>query len=148
MGEIASGRGYSLEVGKNCEKLTKYTSNIVLKLIVLEKKDTHLWKISYNNSKFGKACVAGTETASGEIHAENKYFNFQWNIFIDERTGEFFVIGNHTKKSEDNKKSVALFESMTVDSSVLQANKSKFSSIAQKITKNSKLAEQIKKLKK
>jgi hypothetical protein len=37
---------------------------------------------------------------------------------------------------------------MAIDSLVLQANKSKFSSIAQKITKNSKLAEQIKKLRK
>jgi len=105
-------------------------------------------KIAYNNSKFGKACVAGTQTESGEIHAENKYFNFQWNIFIDEETGNFFIVGNHTKESEDNKKSVALFEVMAIDSLVLQANKSKFSSIAQKITKNSKLAEQIKKLRK
>jgi hypothetical protein len=140
---IASGRGHYLEVGKNCEKLTKYTCNIVLKFIKEDGEDTNLLKIAYNNSKFGKACLAGTQTESGEIHAENKYFNFQWNIFnID---GDSVIYGNHTKDSEDNN-SVALFEVMRVDPKVLKANKSKFSEISKKIDKKSKLAAQIKKL--
>jgi hypothetical protein len=139
---IASGSGYSLEVGKNCEKLSQYTSDIEITF-----KDLFIYKIAYNNSKFGKACLAGTQTFSGEIHAENKYFNFQWNIFEDEETGDFFIVGNHTKDSEDNN-SVALFEIMQVDPEVLKANKSKFSEISKKIDKKSKLAAQIKKLKK
>jgi hypothetical protein len=140
---IASGGGNSLEVGKNCEKLTQYTSDIVLTLLDSPLLDSQIYKIAYNNSKFGKACLAGTQTPSGEVHAENKYFNFQWNLIdID---GELFIFGNHTKDSEDNN-SVALFEVMQVDPEVLKANKSKFSAISKKIDKKSKLAAQIKKL--
>ena len=116
---IASGSGYSLEVGKNCEKLTQYTSNIVFKNILLENKGTFVWKIVYNNSKFGKACLAGTQQGiefNTVIYAENKNFDFRWEIYEDEETGNFFICGNHTKQFEDNKKSVALFEIMAIDS--------------------------------
>ena len=138
---VASGSGVYLEVGKNCEKLNQYTSNIVITF-----KDLFIYKIAYNNSKFGKACVAGTETLSGGIYAENKNFNFRWEVVEDEETGEFFIIGNHTKETDKN--SVALFEIMQVDPEVLKANKSKFSAISRKIDKNSKLAAQIKKFRK
>ena len=63
-----------LEVGKNCDKLTEYTSDIVITV-----KTISMFKIAYNNSKFGKACVAGTQTlGSGSIYAENKNFNFAY----------------------------------------------------------------------
>ena len=138
---IASGQGYSYQVGKNCEKFTEFTSDVVLTF-----QSLFIYKIAYNNSKFGKACLAGTETLSGGIYAENKNFNFRWEVVEDEETGEFFIIGNHTKETDKN--SVALFEIMQVDPEVLKANKSKFSAISRKIDKNSKLAAQIKKFRK
>jgi hypothetical protein len=138
---IASGDGYSYEVGKNCEKLTEFTSDIVITF-----KAISIFKIAYNNSKFGKACVAGTQPLGGSIYAENKNFDFRWELLEDEETGDIFVIGNHTKKTDKN--SVALFEIMKVDQSVVQANKSKFTTISRKIEKNSELAAQIKKFRK
>ena len=136
---VASGGGYSYEVGKNCEKLTEFTSDVVLTF-----KNLFIYKIAYNNSKFGKACVAGTQP--GSIYAENKNFNFRWELVENEETGEVFVVGNHTKITDKN--SVALFEIMLVDQSIVQANKSEFSKISRKIEKNSELAAQVKKLRK
>jgi hypothetical protein len=69
---VASGQGYSLEVGKNCEKITNFTSDVVLTF-----KNLFIYKIAYNNSKYGKACLAGTQDYNGIILAQNKDFNFQ-----------------------------------------------------------------------
>lgn len=133
---IASGQGYLLEVGKNCEKITQFTSDVVITF-----KAFYIYKIAYNNSKFGKACLAGTQTYSGTFLAQNKDFNFQWEILQNEETNEFFIFGNHTKKSDKN--SVAVFEIMQVEPAVLAANKEKFSAIARKFNKNSELAKHI-----
>jgi len=136
---IASGKGESLEVGKNCEKISTFTSNIVL-----TPKTFFTSKIAYNNSKFGKACLAGTRDINGIILAQNKNFNFQWEIIEDEFSGDFFIIGNHTKKCEKN--SLAIFEVMEVEPTVLAANKEKISAVARKFKSNSELGAQIKKL--
>jgi len=69
---VASGGGNSLEVGKNCEKLSEFTSDIVLTF-----KNLYIYKIAYNNSKYGKACLAGTQDNREVILAQNKNFNFQ-----------------------------------------------------------------------
>jgi len=90
---VASGSGYSFEVGKNCEKISTFTSNVVLSF-----KALFIYKIAYNNSKYGKACLAGTEDFNGIILAQNKNFNFQWEIIQNEDTEDSFIIGNHTKK--------------------------------------------------
>ena len=136
---IASGEGYSFEVGKNCEKLSNFTSDVVLTF-----KNLFIYKIAYNNSKYGKACLAATQTINGIILAQNKNFNFQWEILQNEDTGESFIIGNHTKKSEKN--SLAIFEVMEIEPTVLAANKEKFSAVARKFKNNSELDIQIKKL--
>lgn len=136
---VASGGGNSLEVGKNCEKLTEFTSDVVLTF-----KNLFLYKIAYNNSKYGKACLAGTQDNSGVILAQNKYFNFQWQILQNEETNEFFIFGNHTKKCEKN--SLAIVEIMQVEPAVIQANRAKFTAAARKFKSNSELATQIKKL--
>ena len=136
---VASGGGNSLEVGKNCEKLTEFTSDVVLTF-----KNLFLYKIAYNNSKYGKACLAGTQDNSGVILAQNKYFNFQWQILQNEDTSDFFIFGNHTKKCEKN--SLAIVEIMQVEPAVLQANLAKFTAVARKFKNNSELATQIKKL--
>ena len=136
----ASGRGYSFEVGKNCEKYSTFTSNIVLTF-----KNFFIYKISYNNSKFGKACLAGTQAfPNGIILAQNKNFNFQWEIIQNEDTEYFFIFGNHTKKCDKN--SLAIFEAMEFDPIVLAANKEKISAVARKFKTNSELDIQIKKL--
>jgi hypothetical protein len=136
---VASGGGNSLEVGKNCEKLTEFTSDVVLTF-----KNLFIYKIAYNNSKYGKACLAGTQDNSGVILAQNKYFNFQWQILQNEDTSDFFIFGNHTKKCEKN--SLAIVEIMQVEPAVLQANLAKFTAVARKFKNNSELATQIKKL--
>jgi hypothetical protein len=136
---VASGGGNSLEVGKNCEKLTEFTSDVVLTF-----KNLFIYKIAYNNSKYGKACLAGTQDNSGVILAQNKYFNFQWQILQNEDTSDFFIFGNHTKKCETN--SLAIVEIMQVEPAVLQANLAKFTAVARKFKNNSELATQIKKL--
>lgn len=133
---VASGQGYLLEVGKNCEKFTQFTSDVVLTF-----KNFYIYKIAYNNSKYGKACLAGTQTHSGVILAQNKDFNFQWEILQNEDTNEFYIFGNHTKITDKN--SVAVFEVMQVESAVLAANKEKFSAVARKFNKNSELAKHI-----
>jgi hypothetical protein len=133
---IASGSGYSLEVGKNCEKLTEFTSDIIITF-----KNFYIYKIAYNNSKFGKACLAGTQTFNGIFLAQNKDFNFQWEILQNEDTGEFFVFGNHTKKCDKN--SIALVESMNIEPTFAQANKEKLTAIARKFKNNSELAKHI-----
>jgi hypothetical protein len=138
---VASGQGYSLEVGKNCEKFTQFTSDVVLTF-----KNFFIYKIAYNNSKYGKACLAGTQDDSGVILAQNKDFNFQWQILQNEETSEFFIFGNHTKKCEKN--SLAIFEIMQIEPAVLAANKEKLSTVSRKFKNNSELAAQIKKLKK
>ena len=137
---VASGQGYSLEVGKNCEKFTQFTSDVVLTF-----KNFFIYKIAYNNSKYGKACLAGTQDDSGVILAQNKDFNFQWQILQNEETSEFFIFGNHTKKCEKN--SLAIFEIMQIEPAVLAANKEKLSTVSRKFKNNSELAAQIKKLK-
>ncbi len=138
---IASGQGYSYQVGKNCEKFTEFTSDVVLTF-----KSFFIYKIAYNNSKYGKACLAGTQTYSGVILAQNKNFNFQWEILQDEDTGEFFIFGNHTKKCDKN--SLAIVEVMLIEPAVLAANKEKLTAVARKFKSNSELGVQIKKLKK
>ena len=138
---VASGSGNSLEVGKNCEKITEFTSDVVLTF-----KSLFIYKIAYNNSKYGKACLAGTETYNGIILAQNKHFNFQWEVLENEDTGEFFLVGNHTKKCEKN--SLAIIEVMLVEPVVLAANKKKFSAVAHKFKNDSNLATYIKKLRK
>ena len=138
---VASGQGYSLEVGKNCEKFTQFTSDVVLTF-----KNFYIYKIAYNNSKYGKACLAGTQDYNGVILAQNKDFNFQWEILQNEDTNDFFIFGNHTKKSEKN--SLAIVEIMQIEPAVLQASKAKFTAVARKFKNNSELAAQIKKLKK
>ena len=138
---VASGQGYSFEVGKNCEKFTEFTSDIVLTF-----KSFFIYKITYNNSKYGKACLAGTQTYNGIILAQNKYYNFQWEIIQNEDTGEAFIFGNHTKKCEKN--SLSIFEIMQIEPSFASQNKEKITSISRKFKNNSELAAQIKKLKK
>jgi hypothetical protein len=136
---VASGGGNSLEVGKNCEKLSEFTSDIVLTF-----KDFYIYKIVYNNSKYGKSCLAGTADNREVILAQNKYFNFQWEVLQNEDTGEFYILGNHTKKCEKN--SLAIVEIMQIEPDVLKANHSKFSAIARKFKNNSDLAVKIKKI--
>jgi len=147
---VASGVGYSYEVGKNCEKFTEFTSDVVLTI-----KSFYIYKIAYNNSKYGKACLAGTQEFNGVILAQNKYFkgvilaqnkyfNFQWEILQNVDTGELFILGNHTKKCEKN--SLAIFELMQIEPEVLAANHAKFTAVARKFNNNSELAAQIKKL--
>ena len=136
---VASGQGYSLEVGKNCEKFTNFTSDVVLTF-----KNLFIYKIAYNNSKYGKACLAATQTNNGVILAQNKNFNFQWEIIQNEDTGASFILGNHTKKCEKN--SLAIFEAMEIEPTVLQANRAKISAVARKFKNDSELAAQIKKL--
>ena len=136
---IASGSGYSYQVGKNCEKFTEFTSDVVLTI-----KNLFIYKIAYNNSKYGKACLAGTENRV--ILAQNKDFNFQWEILQNEDTDEVFIFGNHTKKSEKN--SLAIVEVMQIETVVLQASKAKFTAVARKFKNNSDVAALIKKLKK
>ena len=138
---VASGGGNSLEVGKNCEKITEFTSDVVLTF-----KNLFLYKIAYNNSKYGKACLAGTQDYYGVITAQNKNFNFQWEVLQNEDTGDFFIFGNHTKKCETN--SLAIVEIMQVEPVVLQANRAKFTAVARKFKNDSNLASYIKKLKK
>jgi len=138
---VASGGGNSLEVGKNCEKLSEFTSDIVLTF-----KNIYIYKIAYNNSKYGKACLAGTQDYNGVILAQNKDFNFQWEILQNEDTSEFFIFGNHTKKCEKN--SLAIFEIMQIEPVVLAENKEKLSAVARKFKSSSELGVQIKKLKK
>ena len=138
---IASGGGYSYEVGKNCEKFTDFTSDVVLTF-----KDFFIYKIAYNNSKYGKACLAGTQDYNGVILAQNKDFNFQWEILQNEDTDEFFIFGNHTKKCEKN--SLAIVEIMLIEPAVLQASKAKFTAVARKFKNNSDIAALIKKLRK
>jgi hypothetical protein len=138
---VASGGGYSYEVGKNCEKITVFTSDVVITF-----KSFFIYKIVYNNSKYGKACLAGTLDNSEVILAQNKDFNFQWEILQNEDTNEFFIFGNHTKKSEKN--SLAIVEVMNVEPAVLAANHAKFTAVARKFKNNSDVAALIKKLKK
>jgi hypothetical protein len=136
---VASGQGYSLEVGKNCEKFYEFKSDIVLTF-----KNLYITKIKYNNSKYGNACLAATQTIKGIILAQNKNFNYQWEITQNEDTGASFIIGNHTRRCEKN--SLAIFEVMEIDPTVLQANHSKISAVARKFKNDSELASQIKSL--
>ena len=146
---IANGQGESLEVGKNCEKISTFKSNIIL-----TPKTFFTSKITYNNSKYGKACLAATETFSigagtetfsgGVILAQNKNFNFKWEIIRNEDNEQIFILGNHTKKCEKN--SLAIFEAMEIDPIVFAANKEKISAVARKFKTNSELDIQIKKL--
>ena len=137
---IASGRGESLEVGKNCEKKSTFKSDLVL-----TPKTFFTSKITYNNSKYGKACLAGTITfSSGVILAQNKNFNFKWEIIRNEDNDIIIIFGNHTKKCEKN--SLAIFEAMQIDPIVFAANKEKILAVARKFKTNSELDIQIKKL--
>ena len=136
---VASGVGYSYEVGKNCEKFTEFTSDVILTF-----KSFYIYKIAYNNSKYGKACLAGTQDYNGIILAQNKNFNFQWEVLQNEDTDEFFIFGNHTKKCEKN--SLAIVEAMRIEPEVLAANHAKIIAVARKFKNNSELAAQIKKL--
>jgi hypothetical protein len=136
---LASGSGTSFEVGKNCEKLSYFTSNIELIFM-----DLFIYKIKYNNSKYGKACLAGTQDNSGVILSQNKYFNFQWQFVQNEDTGDSYFFGNHTKKCEKN--SLSTVEILRIDPIVLQANHEQFKKIASKFKNDSDLDKLIKKL--
>jgi len=46
----------------------------------------------------------------------------------NEDTGEFYILGNHTKKCEKN--SLAIVEIMQIEPDVLQANRAKFTAIS------------------
>lgn len=123
---IASGGGDSLKVGKNCEKLTNFTSDIVI-----EFSGIILYKVVYNNSLFGKACLAATEVpdASGSIVAQNKDYNYEWNFFQeDEET--FLIVGNITKKCDKN--SVAAWEILEVTPTLEQSQKDKLKAVSKK----------------
>ena len=137
---IASGSGQVLEVGKNCQKLTPYTSDIIITFVSF-----YTYKISYNNSKYGKFCLAGTQDRQDNILAQNKCFNFQWAIY-DDGSGNFVVMGNHTKKCEKN--SIAFVEFMEIKPTIAQANKEILSKIAKKLDKDSELAKHINTLRK
>jgi hypothetical protein len=136
---VASGSGYSLTVGKNCEKYDEFTSNVILTF-----KNLFISRIEYNNSKYGKTYLAGTQDNSGFILAQNKYFNFQWKNIENEDTGESFILGNHTKKC--NKNSLAIYEVMKINPVVLQANKEKIKVITYKFKNDSELDKLVKKL--
>lgn len=139
---VASGGGYSYQVGKNCEKFTVFTSDVKITF-----KNFFIYKIAYNNSKYGKACLAGTLDSNEKIMlAQNKDFNFQWEILQNEDTGEFFIFGNHTKKCEKN--SLAIVEIMQIEPAVLAANHAKFTAVARKFKSTSELGVQINKLRK
>lgn len=58
----------------------------------------YIYKIKYNNSKYGKACLAGTIDNSGVLLAQNKCFNFQWQVVENQDTDDSYILGNHTKK--------------------------------------------------
>ena len=103
-----------------------------------------IYKIKYNNSKYGKACLAGTQDDSGVILAQNKYFNFQWQFVLNEDTGDSYFFGNHTKKCEKN--SLSTVEILRIDPIVLQANHEQFKKIARKFKNDSDLDKLIKKL--
>ena len=138
---LASGSGISYEVGKNCEKKNVFISNIELTF-----KDLFTYRIKYNNSKYGKACLAGTQANNGVILAQNKYFNFQWQFVQNEDTGDSFYLGNHTKKCDKN--SLAFVEILRIDPVVLQTNKEKFQNVSIKFKNNSDLDKLIRKLQK
>ena len=87
-----------------------------------------------------------TQDYNGIILAQNKDFNFQWEILQNEDTSEFFIFGNHTKKCEKN--SLAIFEIMQIEPVVLAENKEKLSAVARKFKSSSELGVQIKKLRK
>lgn len=110
MGNItASGAGDSLEVGKNCQKQSSFTSNLVLSIL-----NPRLYKLKYNNSKFGNSCLAGTivqiNNTTFNILAQNKDFNFQWQFIKNEDTDNYDISGNHTRKNGAN--SLAISEIM------------------------------------
>jgi len=107
MGNItASGTGVSLEVGKNCQKESSFNSTLVISVT-----DPRIYKLKYSNSKFGKACLAGTivqvNNTTFNILAQNKDFNFQWQFIKNEDTDDYNISGNHTKKCEKNSLSIS-----------------------------------------
>ena len=54
---IASGRGYLLEVGKNCEKVTQFTSDVIITF-----KGISIYKIAYNVQfvHYSTCCISMT----------------------------------------------------------------------------------------
>lgn len=112
---IASGNGSSYQVGKNCEELKNFTCDIKLTI-----KDFLIYQIDYNNSIYGNAFVAGTQNSNNIIFAQNKNFNFQWQITQNVDTGQFFILGNHTKKCQRN--SLALIEVMQITPQILESS--------------------------
>lgn len=138
---LASGSGISYEVGKNCEKKNVFISNIELTF-----KDLFTYRIKYNNSKYGKACLAGTQSNNGVILAQNKYFNFQWQFVQNEDTGDSFYLGNHTKKCDKN--SLSIVEILRITPTVTKADSEKFKNVVYKFKNNSELDKLIKKFQK
>jgi hypothetical protein len=114
---VASGNGISYQVGINCDEIKNFNCNIKLTF-----KDFLIYKITYNNTVYGKACLAGTENVNNVILAQNKNFNFQWQIVQNQDTGDFFIYGNHTKKCQKN--SLAIVEIMQITPQVLAKNNS------------------------
>ncbi len=95
----------------------------------------------------GKAYLAGTIDNSGVLLAQNKCFNFQWQVVQNQDTGDSFVLGNHTKKCDKN--SIAIVEILKIDPVVLQANQEKLQKkVSIKFKNGSELDKFIKQLKK
>ena len=120
MGDIiASGSGNYLIVGNNCQKIDFFSSDIT----VSEVSTFTLYKIIYNNSKFGKIYLAATRTKDNTFIAQNKDFNFSWKIVQDEGSTEPYFLGSHTKRCEKN--SLAISENLLFQTPILNNKNSK-----------------------
>lgn len=136
---VASGNGLSYQAGKNCNKQIPLTANIVLSV-----QNYLIFRITYNNSIYGQFVLAGTSNINNVILAQNKYFNFQWQIVENTDTGQFFIFGNHTKKCEKN--SLAIIEILEVTPEVLSQVKSEHKIFTHKYTNNSDIDIKVKEL--
>jgi hypothetical protein len=112
---VGNGNGISYQVGINCEEIKNFTCNINLTI-----KDFLTYQIEYNNSVYGNSFLAATQNLNNTIFSQNKYFNFQWQITQNIDTGEFRLIGNHTKKCQKN--SLAIIEIIQITPEILASN--------------------------
>jgi hypothetical protein len=134
---IAKGGGNILVVGSNCQKITKFDSDIVISFVNL-----YLYKIVYNNSKYGKIYLAATNTKDNTLLAQNKDFNFSWEFVQNEDTEESFIFGNHTRKCEKN--SLAITEIFQIESPLLNEIFSKVNMVPRKFKNDSDLDKLVK----
>jgi hypothetical protein len=134
---IANGNGISYQVGKNCNKIISFQADIVLSI-----QSLFTYKITYNNSKYGKALLAGTSNPDNSILAQNKYFNFEWKIVENTDTGEVNIFGNHTKKCEKN--SLSIVEILQVTPEMSSQIKSEHKLLTHKYKNDSELDIKIK----